>query len=236
MDENISNNEALIARIQQLEKECEALQKDIEQMCMQNSGPSYIAVATRMHFERTAGLEQEIENMKRNLAICIREKCNFQEELSEAYRVKSQLADLYTVEASKNMEAEKQVKFFQGQVAAAFAERDLAVMEAENAKEKLEIASLKPSDFEGRIEELNIQCLKEAKQSSKLQIDLEKQEKHNETFKKVIDKFYKIRESSPKVIEDVSWDDKCEYLLYDSEDMWSFSDLGGTSKYIIDCS
>lgn len=37
---------------------------------------------------RTAGLEQEIENLKKQLATCTRENQNLQEELSEAYRIK----------------------------------------------------------------------------------------------------------------------------------------------------
>lgn len=37
---------------------------------------------------RTAGLEQEIENLKKQLATCIRQNQNLQEELSEAYRIK----------------------------------------------------------------------------------------------------------------------------------------------------
>jgi len=37
---------------------------------------------------RTAGLEQEIESLKKKLAACSRENLNLQEELSEAYRIK----------------------------------------------------------------------------------------------------------------------------------------------------
>jgi hypothetical protein len=37
---------------------------------------------------RTAGLEQEIENLKKKLAECTRDNTNLQEELSEAYRIK----------------------------------------------------------------------------------------------------------------------------------------------------
>ena len=40
------------------------------------------------HPIRTAGLEQEIENLKKKLATCLRENVNLQEELSEAYRIK----------------------------------------------------------------------------------------------------------------------------------------------------
>ncbi|XP_057465492.1 uncharacterized protein LOC130755156 isoform X2 [Actinidia eriantha] len=83
------------------EEERDALHKDIEQLCMQKAGPSYLSVATRMHFQRTAGLEQEIENLKKKLAACVRENSDLQEELSEAYRIKSQLADLHAAEVSK---------------------------------------------------------------------------------------------------------------------------------------
>uniref|UniRef100_A0A2P2MFP0 Uncharacterized protein MANES_07G058100 n=1 Tax=Rhizophora mucronata TaxID=61149 RepID=A0A2P2MFP0_RHIMU len=117
---------------------------------MQQAGPSYLAVATRMHFQRTAGLEQEIENLKKKLAACTRDNINLQEELSEAYRIKSQLADLHCAEVEKNMEAEKQVKFFQGCVARAFAERDQSIIEAEKAKEKEELMSQKFGEIENR--------------------------------------------------------------------------------------
>ncbi|CAL5371727.1 unnamed protein product [Camellia sinensis] len=110
---------ALMPAKERHESERDELRKDIEQLCMQQAGPGYLAVATRMHFQRTVGLEQEIESLKEKSTACTREKLNLQEELSEAYRIK----------VSKNMEAEKQVKFFQGCVASAFAERDHSIME-----------------------------------------------------------------------------------------------------------
>ncbi|KAM1169492.1 hypothetical protein ACFX15_030600 [Malus domestica] len=76
-----------------------------------------------------AGLEQEIENLKKKLAACTSDNVNLQEELSEAYRIKGQLADLQSAEVAKNVEAEKQLKFFHGCVAAAFAEQDHSIME-----------------------------------------------------------------------------------------------------------
>ncbi|CAL5392091.1 unnamed protein product [Camellia sinensis] len=120
---------ALMPAKERHESERDELCKDIEQLCMQQAGPGYLAVATRMHFQRTAGLEQEIESLKEKLTACTREKLNLQEELSEAYRIKGQLADLHVAEVSKNMEVEKQIKFFQGCVASAFAERDHSIME-----------------------------------------------------------------------------------------------------------
>lgn len=234
MDENSNDNESLMARIQQLEHERDELRKDIEQLCMQQAGPSYLAVATRMHFQRTAGLEQEIENLKKKLAACTRNNTNLQEELSAAYQIKSQLAELHSIEVSKNMEAEKQVKFFHGCVAAAFAERDHSIMEAEKAKEKEEIMSLKLSDIQKRLDELSSDCLEQKKLNDTLQIDLAKQEDQNKTFKKVIDKFYKIRQDSLREFEDISWDDKCACLVHDPQEMWSFNDTS-TSKYITEC-
>ncbi|KDO57914.1 hypothetical protein CISIN_1g006179mg [Citrus sinensis] len=234
MDENSkekeNESEALMARIQQLEHERDELRKDIEQLCMQQAGPSYLAVATRMHFQRTAGLEQEIEILKQKIAACARENSNLQEELSEAYRIKGQLADLHAAEVIKNMEAEKQVKFFQGCMAAAFAERDNSVMEAEKAKEKEELMSQKFNEFQTRLEELSSENIELKKQNATLRFDLEKQEELNESFKEVINKFYEIRQQSLEVLE-TSWEDKCACLLLDSAEMWSFNDTS-TSKYI----
>lgn len=226
---------ALVARVHQLENESEELRKDIEQLCMQNSGPGYVAVATRMHFQRTAALEQDIENLRKKLDSCMRENTNLQEELTEAYQIKSQLADLHSAEVSKNTEAEKQVKFFQNCVAAAFAERDQSVIEAEKAKEKQDIVTRKLNDLEKRAEEVTLDLLEEKKKTAAVQNDLEKQEKQYENFKKVVNKFYEIRQHLTNGIEDVSWEDRCECLLHDSEEMWSFNDYP-TSRYITDCS
>ncbi|XP_052188136.1 putative WEB family protein At1g65010, chloroplastic isoform X2 [Diospyros lotus] len=235
MDEQLHDKESLIARVLQLEHERDELRKDIEQLCMQQAGTSYLAVATRMHFQRTASLEQEIENLRKKLAACTRENSNLHEELSEAYHIKGQFADLHAAEVSKNMEAEKQLKFFQGCVAAAFAERDHSVMEAEKAKENEEFMSQKLNNFKRRVEELTSDFLKEKELTAELQIDLEEQKKQNDTFKKVTDKFYEIRQYSLKgFCEERSWEDKCDFLLNDSAEMWSFSNHGetSTSKYI----
>nr|XP_043628198.1 paramyosin isoform X2 [Erigeron canadensis] len=181
-----------------------------------------------------AGLDQEIDDLKKKLTSCIRENANLQEELSEAYRIKNQLADLHAAELSKSVDAEKQIKFFQSSVAAAFSERDTAIMEAEQAKEKEEIASQKFDIMQQKIEELTTAVLEEKKLSTTLQTDLSKQQMENEIFKQVINKFYDIRQNSLNRYDDASWGDKCTSLLNDSEDMWTFTGSGETSttKYI----
>ncbi|XP_039002805.1 early endosome antigen 1-like isoform X6 [Hibiscus syriacus] len=231
METGLNDTESLLARIKQLEHERDELRKDIEQLCMQQAGPSYLGVATRMHFQRTAGLEQEIENLRKELAACTRHNQNLQEELSESYRIKTQLADLHREEAAKNLEAEKQVKYFQGCVAAAFAERDRSILEAEKAKEKEELMAQKYNEFQARLEELASNCLEQSRCNDALQIDLAKQKEENGTLKKVIGKFYEIRQETLGELEDSSLDDKCTCLLNDPAELWSFND-SSTAKYI----
>ncbi|KAK7308794.1 hypothetical protein RJT34_05036 [Clitoria ternatea] len=226
-----TDDESLLARIRQLEQERDELRKDIEQLCMQHSGPGYLAVATRMHFQRTAGLEQEIESLKKKLAAFTRDNLNLQEELSEAYRIKSQLADLHSAEVSKNMEAEKQLKFFQGCVASAFAERDQAIIEAEKVKEKEETMSQQINGIYKRVEELASDCHKLKELNDALQNDQAVHMQQNENFKKVINKFFQIRQHSSEEFADASWEEKCACLLGDREELWSFND-DSTSKYI----
>ncbi|XP_073314010.1 uncharacterized protein [Primulina huaijiensis] len=234
MEQNSTSNESLIARIEQLEKERDELHKDVEQLCMQQAGPGYLGVATRMHFQRTAGLEQEIENLKAKLVVCTRENQNLQDEISEAYRIKSQLADLHSAEVLQNIEAEKQLKFFQACVASAFAERDNAIMEAEKAKEREELMPDELHKSKKRIEELTSELLDEKKLLTTLQIDVEKQKIQHEIFQKVIYKFYSIREGYLENIVDTSLEDKCDCLLSDSAEMWRFEndEETSTSNYI----
>ncbi|XP_027913220.1 uncharacterized protein LOC114173171 isoform X2 [Vigna unguiculata] len=129
------------------------------------------------------------------------------------------------------MEAEKQVKFFQGCMATAFAERDQAIIEAEKAKEKEETVLQQIHGIHQRVEELTADCLKLKEFNDALQIDQAVHMKQNENFKKVINKFFQIRQHSVKEFEDTSWDEKCACLLGDPEEAWSFNDAS-TSKYV----
>ncbi|KAH7653922.1 hypothetical protein IHE45_19G110700 [Dioscorea alata] len=224
MDEGNNDIVSLTRQIEQLQRERDELRKDIEQLCMQQAGPGYLAVATRMHFQRTAGLEQEIESLQKKLSASTRDKQNLQEELSEAYRIKSQLADLHGAEVLKNKEAEKQLKFFQSSVAAAFAERDQALMESEKAKEHEEAMLQKLTNLENRVEELHSACLDEQTLNSSLQLELMQIKEQNEYFEKVVDKFFEIHEKNAGFSADNTWKEKCLCLLDDSSDKWTFND------------
>ncbi|GMH11093.1 hypothetical protein Nepgr_012934 [Nepenthes gracilis] len=52
MDDSSTKSESSLARIQLLEHERVEFCKDIEQLCMQQAGPSCLLVATRLHFQK----------------------------------------------------------------------------------------------------------------------------------------------------------------------------------------
>ncbi|XP_051147108.1 uncharacterized protein LOC127262461 [Andrographis paniculata] len=234
MDQHYPDRETLIARVQQLELEREQLHRDVEQLCMQQAGPAHYGVATRIHVERTAGLEEQIQNLKKELAACTRENRNLQEELSEAYRIKSQLAELHNAEVVKNAEAEKQLKFFQGCVAAAFVERDNAIMESEKAKEREEQLPQELEKSQRRVGELTAELLEGKELVTNLQMDLENHERQIEIFKEVIDRFYDIRQCYLEDFTDASWEEKCDRLMSDPTEMWRFQndEDTATANYI----
>uniref|UniRef100_I1PCI7 Uncharacterized protein n=1 Tax=Oryza glaberrima TaxID=4538 RepID=I1PCI7_ORYGL len=219
--------------------ERDELRKDIEQLCMQQqAGPGYVSVATRMLSQRTAALEQDIENLQKKLGGCLRENQNLQEELAEAYRIKSQLAELHGAELSKNKELEKQVRFFQSSVAQAFAERDNSLMKCEKAKEREEAILQKFAKFEERTREYQSSIDDQKRSNDALQMELMRLKDQTQSSLKilfqVIQKFYDVRCRDSECSVNITLEEKCSVLLDDSADNWSFSSDGGTStsKYI----
>ncbi|CAN6289036.1 unnamed protein product [Urochloa humidicola] len=234
IDEKVDLVEVLTRRVEELQRERDELRKDIEQLCMQQAGPGYVSVATRMLSQRTAALEQDVENLQKKLNGCLRENQNLQEELGEAYRVKSQLAELHGAELSKNKDLEKQIRFFQNSVAQAFAERDSSLMECERAKEREEAVLKKFADFEERKREYQSAIDDQKHLNDDLQRKLTELKAQTESSLKVILKFYDLRCRDCECPSNITVEEKCSILLDDSADNWSFSSDGGTStlKYI----
>jgi len=234
MDDKAHDVEELTHRVEELQRERDELRKDIEQLCMQQSGPGYVSVATRMLSQRATALEQDIENLQKKLAGCLRENHNLQEELAEAYRVKSQLADLYGAELSKTKELEKQVRFFQSSVAKAFAERDNSLLECEKAKEREEAGLKMSAVFEERTREYQSAMEEQKRLNDALQMELIELKAHTESSLNVILKFYEVRCRECECPSNISFEEKCSVLLDDSAENWSFSSDGetSTSKYI----
>lgn len=234
MDEKVHDVEVLTRRVQELQRERDELRKDIEQLCMQQSGPGYVSVATRMLSQRATALEQDIENLQKKLGGCLRENHNLQEELAEAYRVKSQLADLYGAELSKTKELEQQVRFFQSSIAKAFAERDNSLLECEKAKEREEAGLKMSAVFEERTKEYQSAMEDQKQLNDVLQMELAELKAHTESSINVILKFYEVRCREWECPSNISFEEKCSILLEDSAENWSFSLDGetSTSKYI----
>ncbi|CAL4923347.1 unnamed protein product [Urochloa decumbens] len=234
IDEKANLVEVLTRRVEELQRERDELRKDIEQLCMQQAGPGYISVATRMLSQRTAALEQDVENLQKKLNGCLRENQNLQEELAEAYRIKSQLAELHGAELSKNKDLEKQVRFFQNSVAQAFAERDSSLMECERAKEREEAVLKEFAEFEERKKEYQSAIDDQKRLNDDLQRKLTELKAQTESSLKVILKFYDLRCRDCECPSSITFEEKCSILLDDSSDNWSFSSDGGTStlKYI----
>jgi chromosome segregation ATPase len=229
MDEKVDLVEVLTRRVEEFQRERDELRKDIEQLCMQQAGPGYVSVATRMLSQRTAALEQDVENLQKKLNGCLRENQNLQEELAEAYRVKSQLAELHGAELSKNKDLEKQVRFFQSSVAQAFSERDISLMECEKAKEREEAVLRKFADFEERKREYQSAIDDQKHLNDDLQRKLTELKAQTESSLKVILKFYDLRCRDCECPSNITFEEKCSILLDDSADNWSFSSDGGTS-------
>ncbi|KQJ87110.1 uncharacterized protein LOC100842072 isoform X2 [Brachypodium distachyon] len=234
MDEKERTIEVLTLRVGELQRERDELRKDIEQLCMQQAGPGYVSVATRMLSQRNAALEQDIEDLQKKLGGCLRENQNLQEELAEVYRVKSKLADLYGAELSKNKELEQQVRFFQSSVAQAFAERDTSLLECEKVKEREEAVLKKFAEFEERTREYQSAMEDQKQLNDALQMELMELKAHTESSLNVILKFYEVRCRECECPSNISFEQKCSILLDDSADNWSFNSDGetSTSKYI----
>ncbi|KMT01033.1 hypothetical protein BVRB_9g222950 isoform A [Beta vulgaris subsp. vulgaris] len=245
MDESSSDKESLYARIQELEHERDELHKDIEQLCMQQAGPSYIAFANQMYCRRTAGLEQEVENLKKKLADCIKENSNIKDELSEAKRIKTYMDQLHKSEVTKNTEITKQLEYLRGVITNAFTDRDHAILEAEKAKENEDFMSQKMNDAEKRLQELAVGSAEIQEQLLSLKMKLVKQDQEIENFRKIINKFYKIRQQACRgdgdeesggddQCENVSWDEKFACLYNDIPESWSFNvqNEASTANYV----
>ncbi|KAH9606219.1 hypothetical protein KSS87_010266 [Heliosperma pusillum] len=97
------------------------------------------------------------------------------------------------------------------------------------------------------LQELNERSVEKEEQLMNLQMKLETQEQDIENCKKVIEKFYKIRQDAcrgsedeeirlPNLLDNASCNDKCAYLYDDPIESWSFNVQGESSSanYVAD--
>lgn len=169
-----------------------------------------------------------MESYKQKQGVYTRDNHKLQEELSEVYRIKGQFADLLKVETDKNLELEKEVKFFQGKVAAALLERDHALVQSERSHEKEQALMMKMNELRDRLDHITSDCLKQKRHCRDLQKDLEGKEEEREMFREVVDLFWKIRCNMHGFDNAEGPQDKARILLTESENAWVYGDTNKT--------
>ncbi len=126
------------AKLKQLEKQLskvtlqrDELQRDVETLCMQGSGNS-IFDSSSVLSERIYSNEQEIS--KSQLEAVTEERDNLREDLRGYRDSKRQSDNGWRAEKQKVQALEKELSFYQTHSTKAFADRDKAVLEAEQLK------------------------------------------------------------------------------------------------------
>ncbi|KAG6555143.1 hypothetical protein Mapa_003178 [Marchantia paleacea] len=224
MDESSSGNAGLMRRIVQLEKERDELQRDVETLCMQQSGFSgSIDIVSRMQARRAAGFEQELEACKQKLALHTKENLSLQEELAETYRAKGRVADAFKAAMDKNKELEKEVKFYQSRMAGAFAERDKALMEVEKLHSSETSLVDEVKELHKRLMQAKVECSEHEKSYLELQESFKPSFAANEKLQMVVDKFWLLRENAREDKDECEDPlNRAQILLEDEVGIWTY--------------
>lgn len=128
------------AKLKQLEKQLikvtlqrDELQRDVETLCMQGSGNS-IFDSSSVLSERIYANEQEISKTRSQLEAVTEERDNLREDLRGYRDSKRQSDSGWRAEKQRVQALEKELAFYQTHSTKAFADRDRAVLEAEQLK------------------------------------------------------------------------------------------------------
>lgn len=128
------------ARLKQLEKQLskvtlqrDELQRDVETLCMQGSGNS-IFDSSSVLSERIYANEQEISKTRSQLEAVTEERDHLREDLKGYRDTKRQSDNGWRAEKQRVQALEKELAFYQTHSTKAFADRDQAVLEAEQLK------------------------------------------------------------------------------------------------------
>lgn len=168
-----------------------------------------------------------METYKEKTSLLTRENHGLQQELSEAYRLKTQITEAFKRAVEKNNQVEKDVKFYQSKVATAFAERDKALVEVERVKEVEKEMIAEVQQLNSRAEEAEKQLKEEEEQKLKLQHDYEVRTEQLDILHKVVDKFWELRGNVPVALDDGQPQDlqpldKAQALILESDVQWTY--------------
>ena len=128
------------AKLKQLEKQLskvtlqrDELQRDVESFCMQGAGNS-IFDSSSVLSERIYANEKEISRTRSQLEAVTEERDNLREDLRGHRDSKRQSDNGWRAEKQRVQALEKELAFYQTHSTKAFADRDKAVLEAEQLK------------------------------------------------------------------------------------------------------
>eukprot|EP00250_Pteridium_aquilinum_P000227 c10251_g1_i1 orf=143-1798(+) len=225
MEDTSCNDPTHKQRILQLEQERDELRLDVEQLCMQKSGiPSKVDISSQIQARRITSLEQEMELWKQKLEACTKKNQKLQDELSEAKHIKAQFADLLKAETDKNLELDKEIKFFQSKAANALVERDRALLQVDKCLEQEKELIVKVHQLQNRLELLTSDLLEQKKCFQDLQDNTKAELEDSKRFQNVVQFFWGIRSKSCDYEHVKGLGDRATILLQDLESSWAFGD------------
>ncbi|XP_024530782.1 protein Daple-like [Selaginella moellendorffii] len=227
-----SSNAALMRRIVQLESERDELRRDVEALCMQQSGErSGGDFMSRLQARRLAGLEQELEAYKNKVSAYKRENENLQEELSELYKIKSQVSELYKNESEKHKKLEQEIKFFQNNMASSISERDKLLLEIERIQNHGQSLEEDLKAFRRRQKEMLQENELKSARLEEMEENMEKLNAQLHVYHQVVHKFWRLRSSS-EMAEDTDALEQAKSLVSDVDGSWSFGEVAELEKQL----
>lgn len=221
----LADNATLLCRIVELEHERDELRRNAEQASALQPGIfGGLDLVSRIQGRRASGLEQDLTTCEQKLNAYQKENIKLQEELSEAYIIKSKFADLLKAEVEKNTGLEKEVKYFQNQVASALSERDRSLAEIGRLQRKKDGLIEKITELQDRLDHVTSEYAEEKILCEVLYSKLEKLKEENNLYKKVAERFWRVREQVSKTFDVEDIQDRAAILLQDPEGLWSYGE------------
>ncbi|MCO5568936.1 hypothetical protein L7F22_022639 [Adiantum nelumboides] len=182
--------------------------------------------------KRTSGLgqgfnlsQENLVDSEKQLLDCQKENIKLQEELSEVNLFKSKLVELLKRENEEKAKLEKQQSVFQSQAFTAICERDRLISEVEKFQKKEDEMTEKLTDFQDRLDQVESRYTQGRSLCTNLQKEVEGLNQDVLLYRKVIDKFWRVRAKASEVDESASSEERAAILLQDDENYWSYGDL-----------
>ncbi|KAI5077120.1 hypothetical protein GOP47_0007805 [Adiantum capillus-veneris] len=219
--------------VQQLEHDGGNQQNDVQQVfSKQTSIGNGSNRLTRKLSRRTSGVEQDFNlgqkklvDSERKLLDCEKENTKLQEELSEVNLFKNKLVDLLKREHEERAKLEKQQSVFQSQAFTAVFERDRLMLEVEKFQKKEDEMMEKLTDLQDRLDQVESLYTEGKSLCTNLQKELENSNQEVIVYRKVVEKFWRVRAKASEVHEPESTEERAVILLQDDEGYWSYGDL-----------